>query len=94
VKEFFARLKYLFKPSGSWLQGYDAGYAQGLNEGSDFGKRIAYNSVLTKEVPHILSRYSQLQVKLVTKPKSEIQDAFKEFTQHEIDRFKMELQDR
>jgi flagellar biosynthesis/type III secretory pathway protein FliH len=77
-----------------WQHGYNAGYEQGLNDGQDFGKRIAYNQTLTKEIPRILSRYSQLQVKIMHKPKAEMQAALEEFTQKELDHFKMELQDR
>lgn len=92
--EYLKRLKWLLKPSNAWKLAYDKGYTHGLDEGADFGKRIAYNKVLTQEIGGILSRYGQLQVKLLTKPKSEIQEALRKFTQDEIDRFKMELQDR
>lgn len=94
MMEYLRRVRFLLKPSNAWQIAYDKGYAQGLDEGSDFGKRIAYNSVLQKEIGGILSRYGQLQVKMLTKPKSEIQTALIAFTQGEIDRFKMELQDR
>jgi hypothetical protein len=80
--------------SDAWQVGYNAGYEKGLEDGQDFGKRIAYNQVLNKELPRILSRYSQLQVKIMHKPKTEMQAALSEFTQKELDHFKMELQDR
>lgn len=92
--EFFRRLRFLAKPSNAWQVAYDKGYHQGLDEGSDFGKRLAYNSVLKNELPHILSRYGQLQVKVITKPKVEIQTALAKFTQDEIARFEMEMQNR
>lgn len=94
MREFLARLKFLFKPAGSWQEGYDNGYSAGLDAGTDFGKRIAYNQVLQKELPHVLSRYAQLQVKIINKPKIEVQKALKQFQEDEINRFKMELQDR
>lgn len=75
-------------------EGFDTGYQKGLEQGKDLGKRVAYNTTLTKEIPGILSRYSQLQVKLLTKPKNEMQDAFREFTNKELERFKMEMQER
>ena len=92
------KLRHLFRQRfytvDGFQKGYDAGYHQGLDEGSEFGKRIAYNSTLTKEINGILSRYGQLQVKIMNKPKSVIQRELAEFTQRELDRFKMELQDR
>lgn len=80
--------------TNGWHEGYDNGYREGLDAGTDFGKRIAYNSVLREELGGILSRYGQLQVKLLTKPKKEIQSALADFEQQEIKRFEMELQDR
>lgn len=80
-------------PTG-WQTAYDKGYHQGLNEGKDLGKRIVYNKVLTEEIGGILSRYGQLQVKMLHASNSEIQKALRQFTQDEIERFKMELQDR
>lgn len=77
-----------------WQEGYDAGYLKGLDEGGDFGKRVAYNHILSKEISGVLSRYGQLQIKLLAKPKDEIQAALEQFTNDEIARFKMELQDR
>jgi hypothetical protein len=94
MREFFRRLRFLMRPSGAWQMGYDQGYHVGLDEGTDFGKRIAYNQVLAKELPHILSRYAQLQVKVINKPKMEIQKALHRFQEQEIERFKMEMQER
>jgi hypothetical protein len=91
---FVRRLQMSFRNNNHWQTAYDKGYHQGLSEGRDFGERIAYNQTLTKEINGILSRYGQLQVKLLRKPKSEIQAALTKFTADEIDRFKMELQDR
>jgi hypothetical protein len=94
LKEFSKRLKYLFEPSDSYRVGYDNGYIKGVKDGRDFGKRIAYNQVLRKEVPSILSKYSQLQVKIINKPKTEVQKQLREFTTKEIERLSMELQNR
>lgn len=77
-----------------WQSAYDKAYHKGLDDGHDFGKRIAYNQVLTKEISGILSRYSQLQVRIMNKPKAAIQKELEEFTRTETERFKMELQDR
>lgn len=86
-------MKFKVGPT-TWQHAYDKGYHQGLEEGQDFGKIIAYNKTLTEEIPGIISRYSQLQVKLIHKPKSEMQRALAEFTNTELDRFKMEMQNR
>lgn len=94
VLEYLKRLKWLVKPSNAWKLAYDKGYTQGINEGQDLGRRIAYNRTLSKELPRILSRYGQLQVKIMHKPKTEMQTALRKFTEEELDRFRMELQDR
>lgn len=94
MKEFIARVRYLFKSSDAWNIGYHDGYHQGLREGQDFGERVAHNRTLVKEIPKILSRYSQLQVRILNKPKSAMQKAIIDFEEREIDRLKMELQNR
>lgn len=91
-KEIIGRVRNLFKPANSWQIAYNEGYHQGLHEGQDFGERIAHNATLARELPHILSRYAQLQVRIITKPKNEIQKELEKFEQSEIDRLKMELQ--
>jgi hypothetical protein len=90
----FTNLILVLRGGDPYKTGYDAGYSTGLDEGTDFGKRVAYNSTLAKEIPRILSRYAQLQVRVMNKPKKEVQAALEKFTQQEIDRFKMELQNR
>lgn len=94
VREFLKRLRFLAKPSNAWQMAYDKGYAEGLDAGTDFGKRIAYNQVLTKEIGGVLSRYSQLQVRIINKPKLVIQQELAAFTEKEVNRFKMEMQER
>jgi hypothetical protein len=94
MRELRARLRYLFKPANSWQVGYNDGYKRGLREGQDFGERVAHNRTLVKELPKILGRYSQLQVRVINKPKTTIQKELKEFEQKEVDRLKMELQNR
>lgn len=94
LKEFRERTRYLFKPAASWDVGYNEGYKRGLDEGRDFGERVAHNRTLVKELPKILSRYSQLQLKLLNKPKTVIHKELKEFELKEIEQLKMELQNR
>jgi hypothetical protein len=76
--------------------GYDQGYHKGLEDGEDFGRRVAYNVTLKNELNAILNRYSQLQFKLLEEKasKSKMQEEFRNFYNKELDRFKMELQDR
>jgi hypothetical protein len=65
-----------------------------LREGQDFGERVAHNRTLAKELPKILSRYSQLQVRIINKPKAQMRQELQEFTEVELEKFKMELQSR
>lgn len=83
----------LYTTSG-WMDGYDGGYTKGYTEGHDFGERVAHNQTIRLELNGILNRYGQLQVKMIRKPKSEIQEAIAKFTNDEIERLKMELQER
>lgn len=94
MKELIARVRNLFRPSNHFMIGYNNGYHEGVRRGHDFGMRVAHNRTLAQELPRILSRYSQLQVRIITKPKSEIQKALEKFEQDEIERLQMELQDR
>lgn len=96
LREFFKRLHFLFVPSDTYQLGYDSGYKKGLDDGGDFGKRIAYNVTLKNELNGVLGRYSRLQLKLLEKKasKSQMQDAYNDFLNRELDHFKMELQDR
>jgi hypothetical protein len=93
-KELRRRVHYLFESSESWDIGYNEGYKRGLREGQDFGERIAHNRTLIKELPRILSRYSQLQVRIINKPKTTIQKELKAFEDKEVERLKMEMQNR
>jgi hypothetical protein len=94
LKEFKARVQYLFKPSESWNIGYQEGYRKGLKEGQDFGERIAHNRTLSRELPKVLTRYSQLQVKIINKPKAQMRQEIQAFTELELNKLKMEMQDR
>lgn len=94
VNEIIGRVRNLFKPAEYFKQLEADAYAKGLAEGQDFGERIAHNRTLAAELPHILSRYSQLQVKIINKPKSFIQQELQKFEEFEVARLKMELQDR
>jgi hypothetical protein len=92
--ENLRRVRYLFNPSEAWNQGYDKGYHKGLDEGHDFGERVAHNRTLALELPRILSRYSQLQIRIINKPVAEMKKELARFEQRELDRLKMEMQDR
>lgn len=92
--ENLRRVRYLFKPAQAWNQGYHDGYHKGLREGQDFGERVAHNRTLLIELPRILSRYSQLQIRIMNKRPTEIKRELAKFTEREIDKLKMELQDR
>lgn len=94
LAEIWGRLKNLRKPSTYIEDGYHYGYADGYNAGRDIGIRTAYNETLTKEINGIVRRYGQLQVRLLTHTKSEVQESYMKFIDEELDRFKMELQDR
>lgn len=92
--ELLARVRNLSKPSNSWELGYDEGYKKGLREGQDFGERVAHNRTLVAELPRILSRYSQLQIKIMNKKPAEIKKQLGEFQDKEIERLRMDMQDR
>lgn len=94
LAEIWGRLKNLRLPSTYIEDGYSAGHAKGYNDGRDIGIRTAYNETLTKEINGIVRRYSQLQIRLLTHTKSEVQEAYMKFIDEETERFKMELQDR
>lgn len=90
MREALGRVRFLFKDSNAWQSGYDRGYAVGLEEGADFGKRIAYNTTLSSEIPDILQRYDvQLKKHL---PKDQRATELGTFIANEVDRLKMELQ--
>lgn len=91
-KEAIARVRNLSKPSDYFQKAYDEAYHRGLREGQDFGERIAHNRTLAHELPHILSRYSQLQVRIINKPKSFIQKELHKFEADEVARLKKDLQ--
>lgn len=93
-KEALARAKYLFKPSSFIKQGYDEAYTKGLAEGRDFGMRIAHNQTMATELADILTRYTQLQLKVINKPASFIREELNKFQQTELERLKMDLQNR
>jgi hypothetical protein len=93
-KELRQRFGHLFVSSDSWDVGYNEGYKRGLREGQDFGERVAHNRTLVKELPKILSSYSQLQAKVINKPKAQMRKEIQEFTEVELEKFKMELQNR
>lgn len=93
-KEALARVAYLFKSSDHWSKLESEAYHRGLSEGQDFGERVAHNRTLVVELPRILSRYSQLQIRIMNKRPTEIKRELEKFTEREIDKLKMELQDR
>lgn len=94
MKELIARVHNLFRPANSWKIGYNDGYHKGLREGQDFGERVAHNRTLVKELPKILSRYSQLQAKIINLPKAQMRKEIINFEEREVDKLKMELQNR
>lgn len=93
-REALARLRNLSKPSDFLDKAYDEGYHRGLEEGKDFGKRIAHNYTLVAELPDILNRYSRLQLRVLNKPVKHIKQELGKFQEREIERLKMEIQDR
>lgn len=94
INEFIARVRNLSKPADYFQKVYNEAYEIGLKEGKDIGERIAHNRTLAHELPHILSRYAQLQVTIINKPKSFIQQELEKFELEEVARLKMELQER
>lgn len=93
-KEFIGRVRNLFKPADAWDKAFHEGYHKGLREGQDFGERVAHNRTLAVELPRILSRYAQLQVRIINKPKNVIQKELARFEADEVERLKMDLQKR
>lgn len=94
MREYLRRVAYLFKPSQAWNEGYDNGYHQGLREGQDFGERVAHNRTLALELPRILTRYSRLQIRIINKPVADMQRELARFQDKEIERLKMDMQNR
>lgn len=94
MRELLHRVRNLSKPSDYWQKAYDEGYYRGLKEGQDFGERVSHNRTLIKELPRILSRYTQLQIKVMNKRPTEIKRELTKFQDKELDRLKMEMQDR
>lgn len=94
MREAFRRVRFLFRSSNAWQIGYNIGYQQGLREGQDFGERVAHNRTLVKELPKILGRYGQLQLRIMYKTPQAIKKELIKFEQKEVERLKMELQDR
>lgn len=92
IKELIARVRNLSKPSSYWQDAYNEAYHKGLREGQDFGERVAHNRTLALELPRILSRYSQLQVRIINKPKSFIQKELAKFEADEVARLKKNMQ--
>jgi hypothetical protein len=84
----------LSKPSNFFEKAYDDGYHKGFDEGHDFGKRVAHNHTLAAALPDILNRYSRLQLRILNKPASYIRQELGKFQEDEVEKLKMELQDR
>lgn len=86
-----------FYTETGWRKGYDIGYHEGLVNGEDFGKRIAYNSVINKELPDILQRFSKFILNKVIgskRPAKDVAELYEQFLQEELARMRMELQER
>jgi hypothetical protein len=92
MQELKGRFRNLFKPANAWDVAYHEGYRKGFEEGQDIGERVAHNRTLAAELPRILSAYSQLQVKIMMKPKKYIQEELEKFEHEEMAKLKMDLQ--
>lgn len=78
----------------SFKDGYNDGYLVGLSEGKEFGSHVGFNSKLRAELPGILNRYSQLQIKIMNKPIKHIETELRKFTNDELEKYRLELQQR
>lgn len=79
---------------GAFRDGYNDGYMVGLSEGKEFGTHTGFNQKLRAELPGILNRYSQLQIKIMNKPIKHIELELRKFTNDELEKYRLELQER
>lgn len=92
LKELIARVRNLSIPSDHWRKLETEAYDKGLAEGRDFGERVAHNRTLALELPKILSRHTQLHIRLIKKPKEFKLQELAKFEEKELERLKMDLQ--